>query len=702
MPKFELTLPDGSVVISSGADIGEAYANHVYSQQQAQAPQIAAGGASQEPVQSSIPRRIARAVVANNPLSLGARLGEFGYELATTPARMLSKYLGTEAPPTLDQGLQDVFGVRAPSVYEDQGLTAAFGQESKATTPAGRIVDAGIGALSAGAAPYRVLSPVVARFAPKTAQAAIGQAAGGAVGQGVAEATDNPLAAIAGGIVGQKAGQGAARLGASAVSRSFPSVATKPVLARAAASDLANNLNDPQIQKVLSLNASPEPNPAQLTLAQQSNDPVINNIASRMATSKESGIPMAERQQFQQEYLKQQEQGLVGSKPTMEGSQIGVELRKTLNDKVAQLGEERAAVVNEAYGYGNLNLDDFGRKFLDQQIAKVTREIGANDAKQLNGLSNIIVAPFDKNTSLGQFINKLPDLNARKAAFYEAGENIKAGAIDEYIKAVTSNLDAPQRQLLDQANRLGQDANIIKGMMPLKMGDIESQALPRSEGAGRLYSKADTSVGESLFNSDIPAIDQFTQLQQSLGKEQASKFAKDRIALELNKATSAKEMQAAISKFEPLYRLDPSVKSYTETYQKGLNDLSSLADKVDPERAAIKLKMTDPSTPAQEHVAGYLAGGYLGTLTSRILSARGPDFQNRVNAAITNALSGDNPQLTDQIFKLAAKYNTKGLKGIAGRTLDALTNDLGKIAARALATSGMNANNEKPLSEEVQ
>lgn len=702
MPKFELTLPDGSVVISSGADIGEAYANYVYSQQQAQTPKGAVDSTSQEPVQSSIPKRIMRAAAGANPLSMGIGLGEMGYELATTPARLLSKYLGTEAPPTLDQGLQATFGVRAPSVYQDQGLTAAFGQESKATTPAGRIGDAAMGAIFSGAPAYQALSPAVSAFAPRTAQGFIGQAAGGAAGQGVAETTDNPLAAIAGGIVGQKAGQGVARLGASAVSRALPSVATKPVIARAAASDLANNLNDPQIQKILTLNASPEPNPAGLTLAQQSSDPVINNIASRLATSKESGIPMAERQQMQQDYLKQQEQNLVSSKPNMEGGQIGIELRKVLNDKVAQLGEEKTNVINEAYGYGNLNLDNFGRQFLDQQIAKVTKEIGANDAKQLDGLSNIIIAPFDKSTTLGQFINKLPDLNARKAAFYEAGENIKAGAIDDYIKAVTSSLDKPQRQILERANRLGQDINIIKGMMPLKMGDIESQALPRSEGAGRLYSKADTSVGESLFNSDIPAIDQFTQLQQSIGKDQASKFAKDRIALELNKATSAKEMQVAINKFEPLYRLDPSVKSYTETYQKGLNDLSALADKVDPERAAIKLKMTDPSTPAQEHVAGYLAGGYLGTLTSRILSARGPDFQNRVNAAINNALSGDNPSFTDQVFKLAAKYNTKGLKGFSGRTLDAFTNDLDKIAARALAVSGMNANNEKPLSEQGQ
>jgi hypothetical protein len=704
MPRYQLTLPDGSQVISEGGDVESAYANHVLAQENAQRQQQAdkLAEVGKTPTgESSLGKRALRAVVTANPLSIGAGLGEFGYNAAVYPARKLSEYLGTQAPPTASEAFQSLGLSGSPMDIQSNLLTKALGAESLAQTPAGRVGDAAIGALSGGGVQGLLNLP----GGIKSASDALGQIFGGVAAQTAAETTNNPIAALAAGAIGQKAASGVGSAATQAKTRLFPEsrFANQDVLNEVAGKDLSRNLRQKDINELnrIQQNASydvsqdatgkmvpfapSENNPLGLNAAQQAESPLVNALVAKVSQSPKSAAIASDEMVAQQaELQKLQDQFVAQAKSpdvkTLE--QIGAGIRTNVKAQIDNLDQQRKQQVSALENYPISRTNDtvgYANAALSKELQKIDLEaMGVPMPNILTGRIN----------NAGELAKNMPDIYALGQSLYKNNATSAKKALDSYISAVKSSLPKKAQRSLDEANRLSQDRTVLSNSKVMQVGDYESAAFPREEGKpGALFNTSDEGLAAGFFSGKVPAIDDWKFLRDNLGDVAAKNAAESKILFDLSQANSIPELKSAIARYNGLFSAAPELKSITAQYSKGLDNLEVLAQKLNPDKVPLSVEESGIASRQQIDSGGYLVGGYAGTLASRLLTGRGPEFQNAVNDRVSAALKGRDPELASKIFAIASKYKNSGLKG---QTLDALKNDFNKLIESTSVTIGSN------------
>jgi hypothetical protein len=684
--------------------------------------------------ESSWGKRALRAVVTANPVSMGAGLGEFLYNAATAPARTLTttetgqaigKALGESIPaqsfresfpgtakflrenwynspiPTASEAGKTLGAPGSPMEMQNSILNKVLGAESNAQTAAGRVGDAAIGALSGGGVQGLLNLP----GGIKSASDALGQIFGGVAAQTAAETTNNPIAALAAGAIGQKAASGVGSAATQAKTRLLPesSLASPDVLNAAAGKDLSKNLRQEDINalsriqqnasydvsqdatgKMVPFNPS-ENNPLGLNAAQQAESPLVNALVAKVSQSPKSAAIASDEMVAQQAELQKLQDQLVAQTKSPDVKtleQIGAGIRTNVKAQIRNLDQRRKQQISALENYPISRTNDtvgYANAALSKELQKIDLEaMGVPMPDILTGRIN----------NAGELAKNMPDIYALGQSLYKNNATSAKKALDSYISAVKSSLPEKAQRSLDEANRLSQDRTVLSNSKVMQVGDYESAAFPRKEGKpGALFNTSDEGLAAGFFSGKVPAIDDWKFLRDNLGDVAAKNAAESKILFDLSQANSIPELKSAIARYNGLFSAAPELKDITARYSKGLDNLEVLAQKLNPDKVPLSVDQGGIASRQQIDSGGYLVGGYAGTLVSRLFTGRGPEFQNAVNDRVSAALKGRDPELASKIFAIASKYKNSGLKG---QTLDALKNDFNKLIESTSVTIGSN------------
>jgi hypothetical protein len=652
--------------------------------------------------ESSLGKRALRAVVTANPASIGAGLGDFAWKAAMYPATKLSEYLGTRPPPTMSEVYQGLGLPGSPMEMQNSALNKVLGAESNAQTAAGRVVDAVIGAGAGGLGQGLLNLPGGAT----SASGVLAQALGGGTAQTAAEVTGgNPIAALAGGIVGQKVASGVGSAATQAKTRLLPesSLASPDVLNAAAGKDLSKNLRQEDINALsrIQQNASydvsqdatgkmvpfapSENNPLGLNAAQQAESPLVNALVAKVSQSPKSAAIASDEMVAQQAELQKRQDQLVAQTKSPDVKtleQIGAGIRTNVKAQIDNLDQQRKQQVSALGNYLISRPNDT----IAYANAALSKELQKIDLKAMGvPMPNILTGRI-KNA--GDLAKNMPDIYAFGQSLYKNNATSSKEALDSYIGAIKSSLPKEAQRSLDEVNRLSQDRTVLSNSKVMQVGDYESAAFPREEGkTGALFDTSDEGLAAGFFSGKVPAIDDWKFLRDNLGDVAAKNVAESKILFDLSQANSIPELKSAIARYNGLFSAAPELKAITARYSKGLDDLEVLAQKLNPDKVPLSVEESGIASRQQIDSGSYLIGGYAGTLVSRLFTGRGPEFQNAVNDRVSAALKGRDPELASKIFAIASKYKNSGLKG---RTLDALKNDFNKLIESTSVTIGSN------------